>query len=330
LEDAIVGAILDADADLSPAALAAGSVQLADFNQNRHDKRSPPDQRARDTQLSVLRFDHAAGAAGGGAKVKAVLVKFAAHPTIVGAARLRFSPDFVGPMRQVIEDELRAGAVFMQGASGDMSVNHAGGKNDHLDYGRALGREVVKVAAGLEPKPAPRSSLKVSEEQFRFAARVDFTSPAVALAYSAAFFPELVNNYLDEYADGVRPRLTVALLSTTRPGDAAVPSAVDRIALVGASGEFFSTHAVRLRQRLAGPRQVFFFGYCNGYHQYFPTIEAAAQGGYGADTRVAPAEVGAGERMMDAALIRLYQMMGRFPAEGIETPDDADEPAEAE
>src|ERR1041385_5241300 len=59
-------------------------------------------------------------------------------------------------------------------------------------------------------------------------------------------------------------RLTVALLN-------------GNIAMVGASGEFFSNHALRLKQR-ARVKQLFFFGYSNGYHQYFPTIEAAHGG----------------------------------------------------
>jgi neutral ceramidase len=44
----------------------------------------------------------------------------------------------------------------------------------------------------------------------------------------------------------------------------------------------------------------------------FPTIEAVAEGGYGADARVAPVAVGAGERLMDTALIWLYQMRGQI------------------
>ena len=111
-----------------------------------------------------------------------------------------------------------------------------------------------------------------------------------------AFFPELVNNFVIEYADGVRPRITVALLN-------------DQIALVGGSGEFFCQHAIRLRER-ARVEQLFFFGYCNGYHQYFPTIEGAAEGGYGADNQVAPAEVGAGELLMNTSLEWIYRMLG--------------------
>ena len=39
-----------------------------------------------------------------------------------------------------------------------------------------------------------------------------------------------------------------------------------------------------------------------------PTIEAVAEGGYGADTIVAPIEIGAGERIMDRALMDLLEL----------------------
>ena len=43
---------------------------------------------------------------------------------------------------------------------------------------------------------------------------------------------------------------------------------------------------------------------------YFPTIEAASEGGYGADPGVSFAELGAGERMMDKALLNIYRAPG--------------------
>jgi len=114
-----------------------------------------------------------------------------------------------------------------------------------------------------------------------------------------AFFEDLVAAFEREYQGGVRPHLTTALLD-------------DRIAFVGVSGEFFCGHALSLKRR-ARLEHVFFFGYCNDYHQYFPTIEGAAEGGYGADPGVSAAEVGAGERMIDRALMQLYAMRGKRP-----------------
>jgi hypothetical protein len=48
---------------------------------------------------------------------------------------------------------------------------------------------------------------------------------------------------------------------------------------------------------------------------YFPTIEAASEGGYGGDATVAPVQIGAGEQMMNQALINIYTMLGKFPSE---------------
>ena len=200
-------------------------------------------------------------------------------------------------MKTAIEKETGATTIFMQGASGDLSVNEGPNKG-HEAFGRALGQEVTKLISSLTTTEAAHPSLVVREERLKFTSRTDLSNPLTRAAYGVAFFPELVANFVDEYADGVRPRLTVALLN-------------DDIALVGVSGEFFCSHAIRLKER-ARVKQLFFFGYCNGYHQYFPTIEAAAEGGYGADNAVAPAEVGAGEKVTNTALIWIYQMLGKI------------------
>lgn len=210
---------------------------------------------------------------------------------------MKFSPDYVGALRRRLEEEVGGVAVFMQGASGDLSTNR-GPFGDHEKYGAAVGDQAVALAKSLEPKPVAAPSLQVREKEFPFTSRTNFGNPAVQAMFSLAFFPELVANYVAEFADGISPRLTVAVLN----GD---------IALVGGSGEFFCQHALRLRER-ARIGQVMFFGYCNGYHQYFPTIQGASEGGYGGDAQMAPAEVGAGERMMDTALIWIYEMLGRL------------------
>jgi hypothetical protein len=119
--------------------------------------------------------------------------------------------------------------------------------------------------------------------------------------FERAFFPELVKNYAEEFAHGIQPELTTVLMN----GD---------LALVGGSGEFFCNHANRLKER-SYIKNTLFFGYCNGHHMYFPTIEAASEGGYGGDATVAPVELGAGEQMMNQALINIYTMLGKFPPE---------------
>src|SRR5499427_4722623 len=287
MEDAIVAAIVDANSKLAPAKMAVGSVQLEGFNRNRQTKQAV---KPSDRELAVMRFDDANG------KPIAILVNFTAHPTMIPATTLRFSADYVGAMKAEVEKATGARVIFMQGAAGDQSVNAP--NRDYQDFGQALAKEVIRVATALTLQEVSSPSLEVKEDRFKFSSRNDLSNPMVRGLYEKAFFPELIPNFVDEYAEGVRPRLTVALLN----GD---------IALVGASGEFFSNHSIRLKER-ARVKQLFFFGYCNGYHQYFPTIEAVAEGGYGADNRVAPAAVGAGEQMMNTALMWIYQMLGKI------------------
>jgi len=288
LEDAIVATIVEADRKLASAKFATGAVDLDDFNRNRQTKLEP---KPVDRSLTVMRLDDATG------RPLAVLVNFSGHPTSIPAKTLQFSADYVGVMTATVEKEFGGTALFMQGAAGDLSINR-GAHADHIGFGQALGREVVKLASSLQPAVVEKPSLEVREERFRFESRSDLNNPLIRAAYSFAFFPELVANFTEEYADGIRPRLTVAVLN----GDTA---------LVGASGEFFCHHAIRLRDR-ARVERLFFFGYCNGYHQYFPTIEAAAEGGYGADNQVAPAAVGAGEQLMNTSLTWLFQMRGKL------------------
>ncbi len=287
LEDAIVDAVDEANRKLAPARLGSASVQLAGFNRNRHSKLPNPPS---DRELAVLRIDGADGEA------LATLVNFAAHPTMLPAESLKFSADYVGALKSFVASETHGAALFFQGAAGDQSVNRDG-RSEPSDFGQALAREALKLRAAATPEDLTKPAV-VREDRFQFTSRINFNSPFVKAAFSAAFFPELIPNYIDEYKEGVRPRLTVAMLG-------------DELGFVGVSGEFFSNHSVRLKDR-ARVKHLFLLGYCNGYHQYFPTIEAVSEGGYGADSQVSPVEVGAGEAMMNKALLWTYQLRGKI------------------
>jgi neutral ceramidase len=286
LEKGISDAIIEANAHLTTARLSTGIFDIPGYNRNRHTKFDP---KPVDTNLRLMRFDDPSG------KLLAVLVNYTAHPTSIHSETVKFSADYVGALKRRIEKETGAFAIFMQGAAGDQSTNRRNGQ-DYQTYGAALADEVIKHLS--EAKPHLQSSLVVKEDRFTFGSRTDFKNPTVQNLFAKAFFPELIPNFVDEYAQGVRPRLTVALLNQD-------------IAIVGASGEFFANHAIRFRERLRGS-EMFFFGYCNGYHQYFPTIEAVSEGGYGADNTVSPVEIGAGEKLMNTALLWSYQLMGKI------------------
>jgi len=281
LEDAIVQAILDANKKLKPAKMAVGMVKLNNFNFNRQTQFEPTPV---DKDLAEMRFDDVSG------KPMAILVNFAAHPTLVPESLLKFSADYPGVVEKIVEKDTGADVLFVQGAAGDLAADG----EDYEKFGKDLAKEVIKLDSSLKTEEVIHPDLQVKEERFTFKSRVNLSNPMVRYQLDKAFFPELIENYVDEYAHGIRPRLTVTVLN-------------GEIALVGVSGEFFCNHALRLKER-ARMKKLLFFGFCNGYDQYFPTIEAAAEGGYGTDIMEAPIAIGAGEQMMNTALIWIYEM----------------------
>lgn len=292
LEQKLTDVILDAAKSMKPARLGIASKQTK-LNRNRHSKR---DDAPLDRELLVLRVEDTEG------NLIAHAVNFAAHPTLRDIAERKFSADYPGVLAELVEKETKSPCLFLQGAAGDLSANKPGGGGAD-EFGQALGREVLALAKNIRCTLGRAGGvnpliLETREEDFTFKPRLDLSNPFVRLTLSQAFFPELIAFYEREYREGVRPHLTVALLD-------------GRIGFVGVSGEFFCGHALRLKRR-ARLDHLFFLGYCNDYQQYFPTIEAASEGGYGTVPPVSSAEIGAGERIMDRALIHLYQMRGQL------------------
>jgi hypothetical protein len=187
----------------------------------------------------------------------------------------------------------------MQGAAGDMSPNR--GSLDTKAYGEALGDHAVELAKSVDTKSPAKPSIKAKVNSYKFGSRVDFANPALVVLFERAFFPELVANFVRDFREGIQPESTTVLLN----GD---------LAIVTGSGEFFCNHSNRLKERAYLPNTLF-FGYCNGHDMYFPTIEAASEGGYGGDAQVSPVQIGAGETIINQALINLYTMLGKFPPE---------------
>jgi len=287
LVDRLTAASVAATGAMVPAKLAVGSVEIA-RNRNRHSRIEP---KAVDRRLTVLRVD------GVDERPIATVVNFAAHPTSLPWNVFEYSADFPGPLKDRVEALVGGVCVFLQGASGDLSTDRKGLSME--EYGATLGDDVVRLWRELVPVVPATPRLAVREEELRFERlRVDLSEPLTRIKYTLAFFKSLVDHYVEEYRDGVRPRLQVALIG-------------DDVGIVGVSGEFFANHAIRLRER-ARLRETLFLGYCSGYHQYFPTIEAVAEGGYGADPDVSPVEIGAGERIMDRALWILWELRGKL------------------
>ncbi len=176
--------------------------------------------------------------------------------------------------------------------AGDMSPNPPAGVNGPQQFGEALADVVVDVARSIETAVPEKPSIKGRTNHFLFGSRIDFRNKLLMMVYSRAFFPELAQAFSDEWAGGVAAESNTILLN-------------GELAMVSGSGEFFSNHANRLRERTY-LKHAFFFGYANGHNLYFPTIEATSEGGYGASPEMSPVEIGAGEKIMNQSLLNIY------------------------
>ena len=156
--------------------------------------------------------------------------------------------------------------------------------------GEAVAREVVRVRSDIT---GYEETLWISlyQEVLPVATRWDVDEPEVRESIRA--------DYLAQYE-----RERIAEVNTLLFGPT--------VAITTFPGEFFVEHGLRLKQQSL-VHHTFFAGYANGHLGYFPTIRAAAEGGYGADTSTI-VELGAGERFITGALINLYFQAGKLKA----------------
>ena len=260
-----------------------------------------------DPTVSVLRIDTAAG------KPLAVLVNYACHPVVFGPDNLQYSADYVGVMARTVEEAVGGRAAALRCASSCKAGTAtstpitprpalADGAVKKRDWtGEQLGAEAARVATTINTVSATQPNLQFTEDIMTFAVRWD--AQKFRQGMLAAYGQRVYEDHAD-LLDSDNPRRELSVPVTT--------VLINRtIALVGLPGEPFVDFQINWRRRCP-VRDAFFVGYANGYLDYFPTIRAAAEGGYGgadSDTYIA---VGAGERMVDQAVMRIYEMLGRL------------------
>jgi hypothetical protein len=253
-----------------------------------------------DPTVGVIRVDRADGTP------LAILVNYACHPVIFGPDNLQYSADYPSEMRRYVEQQMGHGsmAFFLQGAPGDI--------NPYFDK-----TPLIEDAVGV----MKQTGEKLGREAVRVARTIQTQSPKVLTIRSKTVVLEVANRWNAEKlqaelkaryptSSGIARRLVVKEMQmpvTTLLLDLGGPER--DLAFVGFPGEPFVEFQMQWRARSPVPAS-FFLGYTNGYFAYFPTIAAAARGGYGANSTVNPSEVGTGERMLDTGLVSLYELLG--------------------
>jgi hypothetical protein len=254
-----------------------------------------------DPTVAVLRVDTADG------RPLAVLVNYSCHPVVFGPDNTQFSADYPAVMTKTVEQAMSGQPLcfFLQGAPGDINSYYAVVplKEDAVERrewtGRRLGEEAARVAKGIRTETSAEPRLDFAEDlldlHFRWNAE-KFRQAALASPEAGdkrafdAYFPSTEHEQ----------QLPVGTVLLNR-----------RIAFMSMPGEPFVNFQMDWRARCP-VSDCFFLGYANAYFGYFPTIRAATEGGYGAAGSSTWIEPGAGERMVDHAVIRIYDMLGLF------------------
>jgi hypothetical protein len=257
-----------------------------------------------DPTVTVLRIDRSDGSP------LAILTNYACHPVVFGSDNLRYSADFPGVMNRVIEERFgpRTLSFFLQGAPGDINPYYAVTPIEQdavkqRDWtGDRLGREAARVASEIHTTEAPQATIEYSEESVPVKLRWD------ADKFRAALLKFLGPQGMDTYGMEVKPEfpISVATLLINK-----------RIAIMTVPGEPFVDFQINWRDRCPAATALL-LGYANGYNGYFPTVAAASRGGYGAASASTWVEVGAGERLVDRSVAKVYEMLGRLTS----MPDD--------
>lgn len=250
-----------------------------------------------DPTVTVLRLDTYDG------EPLAILAHHACHPVVLDAVNLNYSADFPGVTVRMVREAFDNKPIcfFLQGATGDINPYYA-----HLppleneiklrDWtGLRLGEEVIRVASGVRTEIWEDTTIGCTEEVLRFRPR-----------YRPSAWRAAIKSFGEEFARWFNPRMeqeSRVPLTTVLIGK--------RLALMTIPGEPFVAFQQSWRE-CCPVRDSLLLGYANGYFGYFPTIRAAAYGGYGASGPTAWIEVGAGERLVNQATVRVYEMLGQL------------------
>jgi neutral ceramidase len=237
----------------------------------------------------------------------AVIVNYACHPVIYGNDNRKYSGDYVGVLIKEVSKGLPNHPLcfFANGASGDINPYYAGSdasinaKERVEETGKSLAEEVIKITKGIDTKSYNHGPLLVSEiKYFDVAPRYDV--------------PELLKRL--KGTDAEKARINT-LTSRMDRGGYFIPLSVllitPDIGWVGLPGEFWHKFQIDIRAQ-APVKFVVVSGHTNGDFGYFPPVEDAIIGGYGADGYEAYTEVGTGELFVQESVIMFNKMLKKL------------------
>lgn len=322
LPSRIAAAIWQASRHLRPVRYAAG-IGSCDINVNRR-YRTPDGQvvvgcnptGTVDRAVRVVRFDDSSG------RTVATIIHYACHPTTMGWQNDRYTPDYPGMARRVVEEQLGGTCIFLQGATGNLGPREGftGDLEVYRRLGRILGLNASAVALNLESSPrkyrfagiqesGAKIALYEAEEvetpapvlrviSRKIALPVRETGDPAQMEAAAAAMRERLNQARDAGSEAdLRLATALATQAQMRANLAKMTSGkahlerrlmgirIGAVALISTQGEPFIEISQAIEKASPFPFTLF-SGYSHGGDAYIPTPEAYEEGGYEVGTTV--------------------------------------------
>jgi hypothetical protein len=263
-------------------------------------------------EVRVIRVDDLGG------RLIAVVFAHGCHPVTMGPKCLRWSADYVGSARKLIEQNVGGLSLFLQATAGDINpITGIGTEEDNTNeknrLGFVLGGEVLKVLSSIytESTRGPRTLIG-SISKISYYPRIpikherDYTievrEEILELSLQAFPKPEEANQILDKWESEVATLvknktsgvpMNVArhfrhwalvlrdYVANGRRASVQIPVQAVRvgdIGIVAVPGETFSMQGKEVKRQSPFPNTLF-IGYSNGCISYIPTRDAyPAQG----------------------------------------------------
>jgi len=267
MTSAIAGGLRAAAKNLAPARVGWRSERLDGFTRNRRwhydsdARKAAGETPALNPVLSVLRVD------GDDGKVRALLVHFATHPTLLGADNMLVSAEWPGVLQQALETAFPGAVVlYCNGAEGDQSPDGAQGADPFARvkaYGTRLAERAQNLAQGIKTEP----------EQPVGIARITPDLPPIGFSPGAV---KGIYKFLEPAAKEALPKR--AEIQVLRIGDTA---------LAGLPGEPICEVGLATQQQVAaaGFKHALTIGLANDYLGYIVNEKEYPHGGYEVDER---------------------------------------------
>jgi len=233
----------------------------------------------------------------------ATLVNYACHPTTLGGANRLISPDYVGAMRETVEEATgQAPCLFLQGASGELGPRRSYEEDPNIadGNGRQLAYAVLSALSGMLPH---RQMLRFSHAQDSGATlaiwqladdrpskalralRVSFDMPLRKDLPTTEQLAERLAGCGDRTQRERLQRLRLRLLSLDHNSRFAMPLWGWRLGdslLIGSPAEAYSLLQTELRKQYP-ERAVAVLNLVNGQAGYLPPAALFAKRAYQAD-----------------------------------------------